>query len=191
MAVGENALKPIPPKRLVQRFARLRSESETTQRAVATALNLVAGPCEICEEKPLAHCAVDHGDACGVADRLVDRAVVLANSGMPADQLKVALNYPDNWYPGMGEGIPVKIQLFTDTSTPFSEEIDRIQSALNERFRNDISWTVHRTGDSRAKDLGVRAAPTWFINGHRFRGLQSARTLGRFVAYELTVKAGE
>jgi len=191
MAVGGNSLKPVPPDRIVQRFQSLRLESKETQLAVVSALNLVAGPCEICDEKPLAHCAVEHGHACIVVDRLVDRAIGLAKSGMPVDQLKVAINYPDIWFPGMGEGVPVHMHLFTSDDTPFVEDIVQIQTEISDRFGDEVTWTVHRNDAQRQADLGVRAVPTWFVNGHRFRGLQSARTLGRFVAYELTVKAGE
>jgi hypothetical protein len=35
-----------------------------------------------------------------------------------------------------------------------------------------------------ANELGVRATPTWFVNGHRLRGLQSASQLQRLIDIE-------
>lgn len=37
---------------------------------------------------------------------------------------------------------------------------------------------------AQAEELGVRASPTWFVQGHRLRGAQSAAAIGRLVSLE-------
>ena len=120
-----------------------------------------------------------------MVNKIAARARRLAEQGMPTDELKVALNYPDLWFADMGEGTPVTVHLYRDEDGPFAKDTRGTQQVLSERFGVRLVWTVHNAGSTPAEELGVRSRPTWFINGHRFRGSQSAQTLGRFINFEL------
>ena len=153
--------------------------------AAAAGLNLVPGPCPECEGLPVAHCATQQPDVCPVVGKIAERAKRLAEQGMPAKELKVAINYPDLWFPDMGEGTPVNINLYRDEDGAFAVETRDAQRILSERFGPRLVWTVHSADAVAPEPIGVRSRPTWFINGHRFRGAQTARTLGRFINFEL------
>ena len=59
------------------------------------------------------------------------------------------------------------------TDRPNTEPVDKVTLEI---FGADVA----------APDkLEVRSRPTWFINGHRFRGAQSTTILKRFIEFEL------
>lgn len=190
MVLDAEGPKPIGVDALLRRFERLQGAAVEHHTAVAAALNVVMGPCEICDGKPLAHCAIDHPSSCPVVNDLAARAVGLAERGIPAEQIKVAINYPDRWFPKMGRGVPVTIHLWRDAEGSFQAETQETQSALEARFGDSIQWVVHEADAQPPNNLDVRSRPTWFINGHRFRGAHSATSLGRFVQFE-TVLVGQ
>ena len=64
-------------------------------------------------------------------------------------------------------------------------ELHRIRARLLEIFGADVEVVTHDDLDEESDRLGVRSRPTWFVNGHRFRGVQSVDGLARFVSYEL------
>ena len=192
MDVGADGSRPVGIDALVARFPVLLAAGTNTRKEVTTAMNVVPGPCGVCDGASLAQCAVSHPTDCDVADTIAKRAVVLADAGMIADRLKVALNYPDQWFPRLGNGVPVNVTLFTDPSCPFRTETEAIREELVQRFGDKIRWTIQSAATEPPEPrLGVRSTPTWFVNGHRFRGLQSARSLGRFIGFELITEPDE
>jgi hypothetical protein len=177
--------KPIGLAALKERFPTWKGMADGPLAAAAAGLNLVPGPCPECEGLPLAHCATQQPDVCPVVEKIAERAKRLAEQGMPSEELKVAINYPDLWFPDMGEGTPVKIQLYRDEDGAFAVETRDAERLLVERFGAQLVWTVHDADAVAPEPIGVRSRPTWFINGHRFRGAQTPRTLGRFINFEL------
>jgi hypothetical protein len=156
------------------------------QQVVAGALNLVPAPCDVCQFRTIAHCATaEPAIECGVLDTLFQRAVRMAKQGASVDTVKVAVNYPDFWIDGIGDGLTVQIHLFDDANGRFHAETKRVEEGLQNIFGQAIEWTIHGTEDVSATPWGVRSYPTWFINGHRFRGVQSVNSLARFVSHEV------
>ncbi len=183
--VGADGPKPIAVAELLKRYPKLKVETVEVHQSVAAAANVVPGPCEACDGLPLAHCVTQESVECPVGDGLIERATRLARSGMDSERLKVAINYPDFWFPDLGEGTPVTVHLWTDGAGLFKAETDAAKRDLEERFGEKVKWVVHAADESAPPHLGVRSRPTWFINGHRLRGAQSARTIGRLIQFEL------
>jgi hypothetical protein len=113
----------------------------------------------------------------------------LAKQDASVDTVKVAVNYPDFWIDGIGEGQAVQIHLFDDADGRFHAETKRVEEGLQNIFGQAIEWTIHGREDVSAAPWGVRSYPTWFINGHRFRGVQSVNSLARFVSHEVADKS--
>lgn len=185
MNLDADGPRPIGLTALKERFPAWNDMQEGPLKAAAAAVNLVPGPCAECDDLPLAHCATQQPLRCEVVEKIARRAQRLAEKGMPSEELKVAINYPDFWFAGMGEGTPVHIHLYRDENGAFSAETSEAQQLLSKRYGAGLTWTVHNADATSAENLGVRSRPTWFINGHRFRGAQTARTLGRFVNFEI------
>lgn len=185
MNVGPDGLKPIPVSRLQAIVPALSDRPTSVQQTVVAAINLVPGPCDSCDGAPLAHCLVNASAECSVALALVQRAMVLADSGKTGDEVKVAVNYPDLWFPDLGSGVPVTVTLWQDQSGPFGEMTETVRRDISARFGSKVNWSVYDTDIVAPAHLDVRARPTWFVNGHRFRGMQSAETIGRFIGFEL------
>lgn len=186
MKVGPEGLKPVPIQTLIGFVPRLGEKRKDVQQAAVAAMNLVPGPCASCDGTPLAHCLINPASQCTVASTLAQRAVALADKGVEGGDLKAALNYPDHWFPDLGSGVPVKVILWRDSAGPFGSETETIRSELADRYGAQVNWVVNDADTSAPEHLDVRARPTWFINGHRFRGMQSAQTLDRFIGYELS-----
>ena len=55
---------------------------------------------------------------------------------------------------------------------------------MKEKFGDKVRWEVFGKDIEAPERLAVRSRPTWFVNGHRFRGAQSERILARFIALE-------
>lgn len=185
MKVDADGPKPVGLDALKKRFPSWSEMPEKALTSAGSAVNLVPGPCVDCGDLPLAHCAIEHPQGCPVIAKIARRAQRLAERGMPTDELKVAINYPDLWFPELGEGLPVTVHLYRDAEGPFASKTREAQSVLTERFGAQLNWVVHEADVPPPEALGVRSRPTWFINGHRFRGAQSGRTLGRFINFEL------
>ena len=60
-----------------------------------------------------------------------------------------------------------------------------ILSDLKRKFPEGVAFVVFDEEQPTPEALGVRSRPTWFINGHRFRGAQTAGLLARFIALEV------
>jgi hypothetical protein len=121
-------------------------------------------------------------------DTLFERAFGMAKDGANADAIKVAVNYPDFWVEGLGSGVPVNIHLYRDQGGRFAAQTQGVEQGLKKIFNEKLLWTIHEADQVADPALGVRAYPTWFINGHRFRGVQSVNSLARFVEYETGVQ---
>jgi hypothetical protein len=179
--------RPVGLAGILERWPAFGALDLKKQQVVAGALNLVPAPCDACEFRTIAHCATaEPAIECGVLDALFERALRMANQDASVDTVKVAVNYPDFWIAGIGEGLPVQIHLFDDTDGRFHAETKRVKQGLQDIFGQAIEWTVHGTEDVSAASWGVRSYPTWFINGHRFRGVQSVNGLARFVSHEVS-----
>ena len=100
------------------------------------------------------------------------------------DSIKVSVNYPDFWVEGLGSGSPVEVHLFRDTAGRFESETAAVENGLRSIFGERLKWTIREATEVVDPKLGVRSYPTWFVNGHRFRGVQSVNGLARFVEYE-------
>ncbi len=179
--------KPVSIASIGARWPAFRSLSTPEQQSVAGALNLVPAPCEACEFRTIAHCATaEPAISCAVLDKLYIRAQKLAQEGASVDIVKVAVNYPDFWISGIGEGVPVQVHLFHDEEGRFRTQTEAVEKGLIEAFGKDIEWTKHPKTEPAPEEWDVRSYPTWFINGHRFRGVQSVNSLARFVSYEVS-----
>ena len=186
MTVDANEPAPVGVEALSSRLFSVQELQLDQQRAVVGALNLVPAPCAVCDGKTMAECLVDVGIAqCLVLDKLTKRAVRMAKNGVSTDYIKVEINYPDLWLPRLGTGKPVTIHLYRANKGPFADDVNHIHTRLVEIFGADVQIFLHEDLDEEAARLGVRSRPTWFVNGHRFRGVQSVDGLARFVSYEL------
>ena len=184
--VGTEAQKPTSSKALRRRLPALDLLTQPQMQAVVAALNLVPSPCSMCDTKTAAHCLVDLGlTECGVLTKLSDRAIRLAKEGRDADHIKVAINYPDLWFSEMGRGVPVQIHLYRDLDGRFAVETEAIRAGVLDIFGDQIQIVTHDDLKENVGRLDVRSRPTWFVNGHRFRGLQSINSIARFVSREL------
>ena len=122
MDVNPDGPSPIGVEKFSQRYPQLSGLKLSIQQRVVAAANVVPGPCEDCEGRRLAHCMIDKGNACLVADRLIGRALLMAKAGADTDQIKAAINYPDHWLAGLGQGEPVTIHLWHDDDGAFASE---------------------------------------------------------------------
>ncbi len=186
MSIDLEGPKPIALTKLRKLWPALDVLDDAQQRTASTAVNITPSPCIECGSLPIAHCLASGKSAdCAALSKLLARTIRLTVEGRPSGQIKASINYPDLWIPGLGEGTPVQIHLFRDRNGPFSKETKATLGGLNLRFGTEIAVTISEAEIVPAPGLGVRARPTWFINGHRFRGAQSENTLARFVAFEL------
>lgn len=185
--MGNNAEKPTSVVALKQRLPRLEELKDSEMQAVVASLNLVPSPCSMCQGRTAAHCLVDLGwTECRVLGKLADRAIRLAKEGQGVEQIKIAVNYPDQWFPGMGEGTPVQIHLYRDLEGSFARQTEEIRTRVVEIFGEQVEIVTHDDPEEPVGHLDIRSRPTWFVNGHRFRGVQSVNGIARFVSYELT-----
>ena len=184
--VDANTPKPVGIEEIGSRLFAINGLPVEGQRAAVAALNLVPSPCVVCDGMTLAECLVEVGVAnCPVLDKLTKRAVRMAKNNASTDLIKVEINYPDLWFPRVGSGKPVTVHLYRDADGRFAEDVNHIRSRLLDIFGADVRVVTHEEVDEESRRLGVRSRPTWFVNGHRFRGVQSVDGLARFVAFEL------
>ena len=186
MAVDPEGPKPIERRRLIELRPALGSLTEEQLKRFSSAVNIMPSPCGQCDGLPLAHCVErDKGTDCTVHEKLLERATTLAALDRPIAQIKASINYPDTWFSNMGEGTPVQVTLYRDERGAFQPQTLQTMTALKDEFGDQIQWVVYDAKTQAPDHLGVRARPTWFINGHRFRGSQSARILSRYIAFEV------
>ena len=184
--MGSDAEKPTAVDLLTLRLPALQQLQQSEMEAVVASLNLVPSPCSMCPNRTVAHCLVDLGwTECRVLGKLANRAIRLAKDGQGVDQIKIAANYPDTWFLGMGEGKPVQIHLYRDLDGSFARQTEEIRSRIVEIFGDQVSIITHDDKQENVERLGIRSRPAWFVNGHRFRGVQSVNGIARFVSYEL------
>jgi len=182
-------MKPVSVAAFGKLYPSFTAMPEEAQQQAVAALNLVPAPCGECEPRTIAQCIEQKQDThCPVLKKLARRAFRLAGDGKASDMIKVAVNYPDQWFAGLGDGNPVTIHLFQDNESRFAADVHEIQVQLSDIFGEKLVFVVHDDLSEDVSLIGVRARPTWFVNGHRFRGVQSVNALGRFVAYELADK---
>jgi hypothetical protein len=186
MAIDNEGPKPISIARLSAFWPALSTLKPRQQRAVTGAVNLTPSPCGSCGDLPIAHCIErEMLGSCTAVDKLLKRAIRMVKAGRDGGQIKAALNYPDIWVPGLGEGTPVQLHLYRDAEGPFHVETSANLEALSAQFGDQIALTIREADVVPDPSIGVRSRPTWFINGHRFRGAQTSVTLARFIAFEL------
>ena len=186
MAIDLEGPKPVGTAELKTLFPQLSALTTAQVQLVAGVINIVPSPCEPCGDIPLAHCAqAGNITTCGALNKLVSRAVFLTTAGQQAGHVKASVNYPDLWFDDMGSGSPVQVIVYQDAQGGFAKETAEAVSALQGNFGDKIAVTLHDADVAAPAPLGVRSRPTFFINGHRFRGAQTPKTLGRFVAFEL------
>lgn len=186
MAIDLEGPRPVGTAELKTLFPQLSTLTKAQVQLVAGVINIVPSPCEPCGDIPLAHCAQAGNVAtCGALNKLVSRAILLTTAGQQAGHVKASVNYPDIWFDGMGSGSPVQVIVYQDEGGGFAKETAEAVSALQHNFGDKIALTLHGADVTAPAQLGVRSRPTFFINGHRFRGAQTPKTLGRFVAFEL------
>ena len=177
---------PISRARLREIWPPLNTLSEDAVRRVAEAVNLIPSPCADCGSIPVAHCfEKGSAEACPVLNKLFERATRLANAGETQKVVKESINYPDVWFDGMGEGTPPKITLYRDESGPFSVKATEAVEDIRTHFGDKVTLEIFGADVAAPDKLEVRSRPTWFINGHRFRGAQSTTILKRFIEFEL------
>ena len=96
--------------------------------AARTALDISPAPCGLCEGKSIGACAVAHGAAaCPPVDRLVARAVRLAEAGARHKEIFDWIQLPDLWFPDavggeLGAAIhptEVRIELWIEPDSSF------------------------------------------------------------------------
>lgn len=186
MPVDPEGPKPVDRARLVEMIPAAGSLSTDQIKRFSSAVNIIPTPCEACGTLPIAHCVErGHLSSCAVLEKLLRRAIVLAQDDQPTGHIKAAINYPDLWFAEQGEGIPPRVTIYRDADGPMQDRVAATLQALNEEFGDQIDLRVYDTDVAPPADLGVRSRPTWFVNGHRFRGAQSARVLSRFIKFEI------
>ena len=120
-----------------------------------------------------------------VLSKLVRRARLLVLDGASKEEVTASINYPDQWFPGLDKFRGVQVHLYRETDGPFTAITDQTLQAIKRRFPTGVQFTILDQGTPAPEALGVRSRPTWFINGHRFRGSQSADILGRYIQLEV------
>ena|GEM_PF-2692760 len=187
MKVNPEGPKPVSRARLIELRPSLSELADDKVKLIAEAVNILPSPCAQCGSLPLAHCLERVGASeCSVLSKLFDRAAHLANTGRSTREVKESINYPDVWFPGMGEGKPPRITVYQDESGPFNDKTMETIEALKAEFGDEVSWDIHGGSVVAPDNLEVRGRPTWFVNGHRFRGSQSLRIIRRYIALELS-----
>ena len=187
MTVYPDGRDPIGRDRLREIWPPLSSLSEDGVKLFAEAVNMMPSPCAGCGSIPIAHCYEQgQAESCPVLDKLFDRATKLASKGSPLRTVKESINYPDVWFDGMGEGSPPKVTVYRDEGGPFSAKTSEDIEDIRKQFGDSILLEVLGSDVDAPARLEVRSRPTWFINGHRFRGSQSTPILKRFIEYELS-----
>ena len=178
--------KPVSRARLRELWPPLKALPEDALRTVAEAVNVIPSPCVECGSIPVAHCFEKVGtESCKVLDKLFKRVTGLAAEGAPQRKVKESINYPDVWFDGMGEGSPAKVTVYRNESGPFNAKTTEAIAEIRKEFGDGVVLDILGTDVEAPANLEVRARPTWFINGHRFRGSQSTTILKRFIQYEI------
>ena len=178
---------PISRDQLKVLWPEIRALDEIEIQEVSRALNTIPGPCESCGNLPIAHCVAKGQDKnCAVIDKLVKRTLKLVCQKQPIKTVKNSINYPDIWFDFPSRGVPVEVRLYRDTEGSFHQETNQVLTELQAQFGHRVLFTIFEKDDLADDRLGVRSRPTWFINGHRFRGVQSPGTLGRYISLEET-----
>lgn len=186
MTVNPDGPKPVSRARLTEMWPALNALTEPQVQLFAEAVNIIPSPCAACGSLPMAHC-FDRGQAedCPVLTKLYTRATQLIRNGTSSRDVKMAINYPDVWFSGMGEGVPPTVTVYLDETGAFSSRTAEVIEELKTTFGDSIQLDVHNAAVQAPANLEVRGRPTWFINGHRFRGSQSPRILKRFIELEI------
>ena len=186
MAVDPEGPRPIARPRLVELWPSLGSLSEPQLQNFSSAVNIMPSPCGECSGLPIAHCLERGNEASKpVLSKLFKRAETLAQLDRPAAQIKAAINYPDTWFDGLGTGTPVHVVLYRDSEGAFASSTSETLEVLQKEFGDSARWSIHDRDVVAPEHIGVRSRPTWFINGHRFRGAQSSRILSRYIGFEI------
>jgi len=186
MKIDLEGPKPISRERLKALWPQLAALTDTQLMNVSNAVNSVPAPCGDCNELPIAHCADRKGvGSCAVVSKLIERAIRNSVSGQSRPEVKASINYPDLWGPYEEKEGLVSVVLYRHLGGPATEQVNATLEALRPEFAQNAELTIHGNDVEPSPELGVRSRPTWFINGHRFRGTQSAETLARFIRLEV------
>ena len=187
MTVYPDGRDPIGRDRLREIWPQLNTLSEDGVKLFAEAVNMMPSPCAGCGSIPIAHCYEQgQAESCPVLNKLFNRATKLASQGSPLRAVKESINYPDVWFDGMGEGKPSQGHRLSRRRWAFSAKTSEDLEDIRKQFGDSILLEVLGSDVDAPARLEVRSRPTWFINGHRFRGSQSTPILKRFIEYELS-----
>ena len=178
--------QPVSRDRLRQLWPEFISLDETQLRAMSSVLNTVPTPCSSCGDLPFAHCVDRRAtNNCGAIRKLVGRAERMAIAGDPVADIKAAINYPDTWHSEANLVTAPNVDIYRDKAGPFNEATQASIDELRTRYGPSLEVREYDITTDPSASLGVRSRPTWFINGHRFRGAQSLNALTRFIDLEL------
>ena len=177
--------QPVSTAALNKRWPELESLSVDQQRVFSSTFNLLPAPCKGCDGMTIAKCVTAKNvQICDGLARIVRRTLDGIQIERSPSEIKLRANYPDLWFNISRNLKGTHVHLYRDANGLFSQETESIRVELAKRFKDQIEWTIHEAEED-GQQFGVRSRPTWFINGFRFRGLQSADSLGRFIGYEL------
>jgi hypothetical protein len=185
---------------LLARWPALAALDEGPRQQVIGTLNVVPAPCTPCDGQSLGGCAIAPPPGCEIVEGLVARVARLATEGAPPEVLRAAVSYADHWVPqaprqpmwAVGPK-PVTLEVWTHPGSPFRDLVKETLAQLATTPEHAQVQVVHRDLKAEpevAARRGLRSAPTYFVNGHRLRGAQSAPTIMRLIRMELADQEG-
>jgi hypothetical protein len=178
--------KPVSLAKLQGRWPQIQSLTVEQNRLFSATFNLLPAPCEQCDGKTLAECGTTTESlSCSGMERIARRTIEGIRAGWAGDRIRLHANYPDLWFEGLEGADGVDLHLYRDADGLFADETEAVRKGLVDNFGTALTWTLHEANEDAPDSLGVRSRPTWFINGFRFRGVQSVNTLTRFIGYEI------
>ncbi|MGB0641081.1 MAG: hypothetical protein ACPGTU_17215 [Myxococcota bacterium] len=177
--------KPVSLAQLKQQWPALEALTIEQQQRFSSTVNLLPAPCEQCDGKTIAKCGTTVDvQTCDGLKRIVRRTIDGIQAEWSPVEIRQHANYPDLWFDISRNLSGTNVHLFRDVNGLFAQETETVRAELANRYTEQVQWTIHEAEDD-GHEFGVRSRPTWFINGFRFRGVQSADTLGRFISYEI------
>jgi hypothetical protein len=196
----------VPLSELARIVPRVSTFSEEQQKRLWSALHLIQNPCSEKQESLLSSL---QNKSCPASHLLLERA--LLNFSKSDDELLNVLTVPDLWFAEAKQGEEkVVVELWLESASATQELVmERLQHLSGARLRIcEISTQKEKlsnqslpigqkvsmgllleTADvkiegacSSALVQAVRSSPTWFIEGFRLRGLQSAHSIQRLIS---------
>jgi hypothetical protein len=177
--------QPVSIAQLQQQWPSITELPIEQQQLFSATVNLVPAPCESCIGKTIGQCGTSVStQSCEGMSRIVRRTIAGIQEQRTPSQIRLRANYPDLWVDVDESQAGTNVHLFRDLNGLFSDNTEAVRVGLEQMFAGQIRWSIHEA-DVDGQQFGVRSRPTWFINGFRFRGVQSIGGLSRFIEYEL------